>query len=213
MSVNDYIKYFELAAFIASLIAWPILKKSSYLKFFPLLLGLIAAGEFYGYYLVLNEHANTWFYNIFNPCQFFLYLLILYRAIKSKTLKRILLIGSLFIIISVLLRLESFYEKFNIYMYALGAILVIIGVAGKIYAMVDAREGSFLRSPVFYIFFAVMLFYTVTMPILVMNNWLGKFDFANATRQILVYAMSILNLILYGTYTCCFLWMRCKVTY
>lgn len=212
--MDNYTKYFELAAFIASLIAWPVLRKSSYLKIFPFLLGLITAGEFYGDYLSTRGPDNRWFYNLFNPCQFFLYLLILYRAISSKIIKGILLAGSILIAISVLVWLKlQFYYEFNVFMYALGAILIIIGVARHIYEMVGASEESFLRSPVFYIFFAILLFYTVTQPILVMNNWLGRFDFSDAFKRTLIYAISVSNFILYGTYTCCFLWMRWKVTY
>jgi hypothetical protein len=212
--VNTYIKYLELAAFIASLIAWPVLRKSRYLKVFPVLLGLIVAGEFYGYYLRLTKGNNTWFYNFFNPCQFILYLLILYRAIDNKRLRGLMLAGCVFIAISALLGLEpSFRKMFNIYMYSLGAMLVITGVAAKIYEMVNVREDSFLRSPVFYIFFSIIFFYIGTLPILVMNNWLAKFDFFNSIRQVLVITFTILNFVLYGTYTYCFLWLRRKATY
>lgn len=209
--MNDYVKYFELAAFVTSLIAWPELRKSSYLKIFPFLLGMIVAGEFYGYYLVVIKGRDSlWFYNIFNPCQFFLYLLILYLAVRSKMFKKVLLTGGFLIIVFVLIWLESFYVKFNIYMYFLGTLLVIIGVSRVIYETMEAQEEVFLKLPVFYMFFSILVFYSGTLPMMIMNNWLGEFDFSESVRQIIVLIFTILNLILYGTYTFCFLWIRRK---
>lgn len=208
--MNRFIPYFEFVAFLTSLLAFPIIKKSKYLRLFPLLLFIIVLVEVYQLFFMSKGSVNAWIYNIQIPLQHLLYLLILHQAVEQSSYKRFLVAsGVTLIVFSILTNLFIVEDKhFNVQAYCLGSVLVIIGILVKFYEMLqNPTDFNFLRKPFFYMLFAFLLFNVGTLPYFAMGNWLYFVTTHKDILMMLANVMSVLNYILYTTYTAMFLWM------
>lgn len=215
--MSYYITYFEIAAFIASLLAWHVIHKSRYMRLFPLLLFVIVSVEVYlTFFHTPGRRVNAWIYNIQVPVQHLLYLAILYFATYHRKYKQLLIISM--IVLVVFAMLSGFFlverEQFNVYAYCMGSVFIIMGIIFKFYEMLqNPDEFNFLRKPFFYMLFAFLIFNVGTLPYFAMGNWLYTTKGYESYYQILINVMSILNYILYATYTIQFLWMVKKGSY
>ena len=212
--MNYYITYFEIAAFIASLIAWGIIKKNKYLRLYPLLLFVVVSLEVYETFFRQDKsESNTWIYNIQIPLQYLIYMTILYYAFLSITFKRIIIFAALFFIVLCFISEMYLTRKgaFNSWSYSAGSVIVIIAILVKFYEMLqNSAEFNFTRNPFFYMLFAFLFFNIGTLPFFVMGNWLW-FEKRNIELVIILQNVgSVLNYILYSTYTIAFIWMRKK---
>ena len=85
--------------------------------------------------------------------------------------------------------------------------------------IIDTRtiKYDFLKDPFFYMLFAFLFYNLVTLPYFGMANWLyytNRYKEFKGIYSALTNLMSIMNYILYTTYSIAFLWMaRKKVTY
>jgi hypothetical protein len=212
--MSYYIGYFEIAAFLASLVAWPQLQKSSYLRWFPLLLFIILAVDipqlFLKAYLPKN---NSLIYNIHAPLQQVIYSFIIYESLVKRSWKRVILIGGGFFIVFTAITLVYFTEPghFNVLSYSAGLLLIVTGILLKFYEMLqNPADFNFMREPFFYILFAFLLFNVGTLPYFVMVNWLHWQQTHPDEAMVFRNVMSVFNYVLYTTYTVSFLWMRLK---
>lgn len=215
--MSTYITWFEIAAFLASLAAWGIIRRSPSLRLFPLLLLLIAGVEAYeSFFRTSHGGSNAWLYNWQVPAQHLLYLLILYYAIERPAAKKTLLIFIAALLVFLPLSGLFFTTKgrFNGVGYCFGSILVVIGIIMKFYEMLqNPSDFNFLRKPFFYMLFAFLLFNLGSLPYFAMGNWLYFTIGYKDAVLILVRVMSILNYILYGTYTIAFIWILQRKAY
>jgi hypothetical protein len=208
--MNRFIPYFEFVAFFSSLLALPVIKKSKYLRLFPLLLFIIVLVEVYQLFYMSKGSINAWIYNIQTPLQHLLYLIILHQAVDQISYKRFLLAaGVTLVVFTVLTNVFIVEDKhFNVQAYCLGSIMVIIGILMKFYEMLqNPTDFNFLRKPFFYMLFAFLLFNVGTLPYFAMGNWLYFVTTHKDILMMLANVMSVLNYILYTTYTVMFLWM------
>lgn len=209
--MNQYITYFEIAAFIASLAAWGTIKKSSYLRWFPLLLLIIVSLETYETFFRAKKNIlNALAYNIQIPLQHLLYLVILYFAIEKRSFKKFPLIAAIGYTLFAVVTDVFFTVKdhFNVLAYSLGSVLIIISIILKFYEMLQHPTGlDFLKDPFFYMLFAFLLFNMGTLPLFVMGNWLYYTKGFASIVHMLIIVTSILNYILYSTYSIAFIWM------
>src|SRR5689334_3289404 len=97
--MNRFIPYFEFVAFLSSLLALPIIKKSKYLRLFPLLLFIIVLVEVYQLFFMSKGSVNAWIYNIQIPLQHLLYLIILHQAVEQSSYKRFLLASGVTLVV------------------------------------------------------------------------------------------------------------------
>jgi len=214
--MNSYITYFEIAAFLASLAAWGTIRRSSYLRWFPLLLFVVVSVEVYEtFFRPHNQPLNPMIYNFQVPLQHLLYLLILYKAIDRTAYKRFILAAMLTLALTALgTGLYTQRDHFNVLAYCVGSVLIIVGIVVKFYEMLQHPIGfNFLKAPFFYMLFAYLLFLVGTLPYFAMGNWLFYEKGYKNLIQIISNAMSILNYVLYSTYTIAFLWMIRKKDY
>jgi hypothetical protein len=212
--MSQVITYTEVVAFIMSIVAFPQLWKSHYLKWFPLLLFIVVAVEvvqtFFREFLGDNNAA---IYNIQIPLQHLLYMLILYQAMTRPIVKKMIAGAAVFFMVFTFMTV-TFYtapNKFNVLSYWLGATIIIVAILCKLYEMLQSpTDFNFLKTPFFYILFACLLFNMATLPYFLMSNWLY---FAQANREIIVIfvtVMSVFNIIMYSTYALVFLWMKVR---
>lgn len=215
--MKHFITFFEIAAFLASIAAWKVVRTSRYMRLFPLLLLVIIVAEGYEtFFRPASQVSNAFLYNVQVPLQTLLYLSILYYATENKRYRIYLLISAVayvaFCIVTSLFLTQA--GRFNVLAYCIGSILVIIGIIIKFYDMLRSpAEFNFLKKPFFYMLFAFLLFNVGTLPYFTMINWMAYLKPEKSSMQILSNVMSILNYILYTTYTIAFLWMIRKGAY
>ncbi|HEY0744829.1 MAG TPA: hypothetical protein VGD40_25355 [Chryseosolibacter sp.] len=208
-----FIFYFETAALISSLFAWPYLRKSRYLLLFPLILSLVVVVEAY---VTFSWSFNAIIYNIQVPLQHLLYMLMIRFSLDTIRYRRVM---TWVICIYALIAAYGFVfltEKnhINTLAYCAGAIALIIGILTKFYEMLqNPSDYNFLRKPFFYLMFAYLLFNVGTLPYFAMGNWLYYTMKRPDILKILVNVMTVFNYILYSTYTFVFLWMVQKKAY
>ncbi|RFM27627.1 hypothetical protein DXN05_13005 [Deminuibacter soli] len=206
--------YLEIAAFIASLLALKTIWRTPALRIFPLLLGLVAIVETYEEFFANNTSpVNVNVYNIQVPLQHLLYLVIIYFSLGNKRYRKYILFFIItFIVAAIALTLfASVNNRFNAKVYCVGAIYIVCSIVLKFYDMLqNPADFNFLRNPFFYMLFAYLLFLVGTLPYFTMSNWLYFVKGYKTTVQMLVYVSTVLNIILYSTYTIAFLWMTRK---
>ena len=212
-----YITYFEIAAFLSSLIAWGSLRKSSYLRWFPLLLFVVVSVEVYEtFFRSKNNFFNSKIYNIQVPLQYLLYLTILYYATTRVRYKKLIVIGAILYIL-VTITSEIFLttpNHFNVISYSVGSLFLIIFILAKLYEMLQNPTGfNFLKDPFFYILFAFLLFNVGSLPFFAMSNWLYYVKGYKNAVMMLSNVTSVLACILYLTYAIVFVWMTKKRVY
>ncbi|MEX1241358.1 MAG: hypothetical protein WEB30_16670 [Cyclobacteriaceae bacterium] len=211
--MKHLITYFEIAAFVASLLALPVLRRSKYLRLFPLLLFIIVTVEIQQTFFWRTGANNAAIYNLQVPLQHLLYLYILYLAMYRQSFKTI--IGTLIIIFIVITVITGIFftapDRFNISAYCAGSVAIIAGILLKFYELLEnPLDFNFLRNPFFYMLFAFLFFNVGTLPYFTMSNWLHFLEAPENTKLILVSVMSVFNYILYTTYSLAFLWMILK---
>jgi hypothetical protein len=212
--MSYYIGYFEIAAFLSSLIAWPQLRKSSYLKWFPLLLFVIIVVEIPQYFFrSYLPQDNSLIYNIQVPLQHVIYLFILHQAVVKLSWKKAILMGGVFFIAFTFITALFFTDpgRFNVLSYCMGLLFIIVSILMKFYEVLqNPTDFNFMRKPFFYILFAFLLFSVSTLPYFAMINWLNSNQAHKEIAEVFKKVMSIFNYILYATYTFAFLWMSLK---
>lgn len=212
--MTHFIAWAEILAFAASLAALKNIRHNKALRLFPVLLAVVTFVETYVILLAPHSSSNTAaIYNVQVPLQHLLYLVILYYALAKTSYKKTILVSALlFVLFAVITNLlYTPPHSFNTLAYCFGAICIIVGIVLKFYEMLqNPSDFNFLRNPFFYILFAYLLFLVGTLPYFAMGNWLYFVKGYKTTVRILVNVMSVLNIILYGTYTIAFLWMARK---
>lgn len=212
--MSQVITYTEVVAFIMSIVAFPQLWKSHYLKWFPLLLFIVVAVEvvqtFFRDFLGDNNSA---IYNIQIPLQHLLYMLILYRAMTRPIVKKMIAGAAVFFMIFTIMTV-TFYTapgKFNVLSYCLGATIMVVAILCKFYEMLQSpTDFNFLKIPFFYILFACLLFNLATLPYFLMSNWLYSMQANREILTVLITVMSVFNILMYSTYALVFLWMKVR---
>ncbi|MEL6533917.1 MAG: hypothetical protein AAFQ98_00830 [Bacteroidota bacterium] len=212
--MQQYIIVFEVMAGLSSWIAWPAIHRIKYLRVFPFLLTLIVGVELSQVLSVPGFiENNAIIYNLLEPIQWTLYAWSFYIAFQSVVYRKFLWFSGvlyyLVFAISFPFYLQS--QHYNVIVYALGSVILIVAALMKFYEMLKSPvDFNFLRLPYFYIVFAFLLFTLGTMPYFTMGNWL--YYELNQRQTALVFrdVMSFMNLLLYATYTTCFLWIRVK---
>jgi len=208
--MSSYITIFELLALLASLAAWGFIRSSAYLRIYPLLLLVVAGVETYTTYFRTHRLSNAWIYNWQVPVQHLLYLLILYYALERPSSQRLMLyfMAALVLLAGISAVILTEKGRFNTIGYCCGSVLVVIGIILKFYEMLqNPTDFNFLRKPFFYLLFAFLLFNVGSLPYFAMGNWLYFEIGYKSAVLILINVMSILNYVLYATYTTVFIWI------
>lgn len=210
-----HIIWFELTAFVCSLLALPVIRKSPYLRIYPVLLLVVVSVEGYFNFFARNPGFNAPVYNVQVPLQYVCYLLIFYFAAQGTRIKRFMATAlAILVIVNVITAVFFTPQKFNnVWGYFCSSVLAIIGIVLIFYEMVvrtSSRKYDFLRDPFFYMLLAFLFFNLVTLPYFGMAEWIyhsRKNDNYRDIYQSLVDIMSIMNYLLYSTYSIAFVWM------
>ena|SRR5450631_781662 len=169
--------WFEILAFLCSLIALPVIWKNRYLRIWPFLLLIIVSVEGYYKFFVVKLGVNAPVYNVQVPLQYVCYMLMLYYSTTRANLRRFFIIGIIIIILfNAITTIYFTPEKYsNVLGYCCCSIIAILSIILKFYDMIVTPRTvkyDFLRDPFFYMLFAFLFYNLVTLPYFGMANWL-----------------------------------------
>ena len=173
-----------------------------YLRLFPYFLLVTFVTEILGWQLANEDKNNAAIYNFFSVAAFIFYSYLIMQVIYSKKAKYII---RLVIIIYTVVSLFNilFIQKldgFHTMTYSLGCFLIVVE---SIYYFLELfqypRFINLMREPAFWIVSGLLFFYTCTLPVLGVVNYLISFPMVimSSLQQLII----ILNVLLYSLFT------------
>ncbi len=202
--------YFELAAFIISVLCYPGLRGTP-LRTFPLFLFFIVVVELAGNYIsAVLRHGNAWLYNISTTLEFVFYAYIFRLQLKDPAFKKAASRFMIFYPMLVLLNLLFIqgFLRFHSYTMVVGSILIIIFCCFYFYELLqNPREGDLLRDPMFWISTGVLFFYLGDLSYNLLFNLLQEYA-AHTGGKLFQSINNNLILMLYSCFIIAFLCRR-----
>ena len=211
----SYHIYFELAAFLVSLLLWKTLVKTKIIWFVPYLfiIVLVELSARYLYYEL--KQPNAWIYNLSVPLEFCFYSFIIFLHTTNKLFQTII---KFFIFAFLLFAVYSIvfitgFKSFNRDFLVIGGFFMMLFITiylGELYR--EDHENSMWVIPVFWICLGILLFYSGSFS----RNLLGWFgpreQFTSAIR-ILRSINHGLNYVLYSCLIIAFICQKIFVKY
>jgi len=200
--------YFELGAFIISVLIFPRLKGTP-LRLFPFFLFFIVLVEFTGRYIrMVLLQTNAWLYNISTTLEFVFYAYIFVLQLRDPALKkatsRFMVIYPLLVLLNLLF--VQGFRQFHSYTMVVGSIFMIIFCCLYFYELLlNPLEGDLLRDPMFWISTGILFFYLGDLSYNLLFNLLQKY--AVNTGKLF---QSINNNLILMLYSCFIIAFLCK---
>jgi hypothetical protein len=206
LPVNNY---FELAAFIISVLCYPRLRGTPF-RAFPFFLFFIILVELAGRYIsMVLYHRNAWLYNISTTVEFVFYAYIFGLQLKDPAFKKATSRFMIFYPMLVLLNLLFIqgFLRFHSYTMVIGSILMIIFCCLYFYELLqNPQEGDLLRDPMFWISTGILFFYLGDLSYNLLFNLLQEYA-ANTGGKLF---QSINNNLILMLYTCFIIAFLCR---
>jgi len=154
--------YFELAAFIISMLTYNSLKGTAF-RLFPLFLLFIVTVELAGTYMAKVLHQqNAWLLNISTTLEFIFYAYIFSRTLRNPAYKKMTLGFIAFFPMLVVLNMvfiQGFTEVHS-YTNALGSVLMVVFCSLFFYELLlNPLEGELHKVPMFWVSTGILFFY------------------------------------------------------
>ncbi len=163
-----------LTTFIFSLLMGG--KPDRYDMFFKYILIYIICTETLGYAIPrYSGFSNNFIYNIYSLVIYILYIQLTNMLINSDTIKKVLNYFSIVLLLFFLadnLWNRNFFSEIQMNTYFLGAIFLIISVAGFLYEMINTDKiVIFYKLRSFWVSLGLLLFYVPFIPVIVCFNY------------------------------------------
>lgn len=214
MTKNDIFRYtllgLESIAAISGFIAWKKIK-STYWKWFPIYLAIIAGTEliceFYIQHIDQKLHADIFFYFAI-PLQFLFFFWLLNQYENAKGKNNHALISAVIYIISFLI--DQFYFQsttywFSSFSYTIGNILLLVLILRLLFRLIRSDDIIIFKEiMMFWVASGIMIFYLGSLPYFGMFNTLSTVF--GPSINIYWYIQIILNGIMYFLFTMSFIW-------
>jgi hypothetical protein len=206
--------YFEIAAFLASLIFLNRIKASN-LKWFIPYLGFIVAVELTGRYIGKElGRPNVWLYNLSIPIEYLFIAFVFYSFYKKRSSQYLgmwfLILFSIFVLLNI--TVIQGMNKFNTNTLVFGSFFMLVFSIlyfSEMYRSEDTVE--FYKDPMFWISIGVMLFNAGEFAYNLLSHYLINMELDKAAR----FFASINNkliLVLYSCFAISFIWGRTTET-
>ena len=212
--MSQLVKFFELFALVCAFLNWKNVRQNVFLKNLTILVLIITILEFTGFYIWKTHRNNLWYYNtIAIPATFSVYGLIIYTELKKESFVKLIVVAMFLLFCSYWV--SYFFidakKQFCMLGYCVGAAMVAAFGMFKISLIInDKNEIDFLKTPLFYLMLALVVYYLVTVPYYIFGYFLRPTPSAEILSSILFYTTVILNYCLYITYSFTFLWVKKK---
>jgi hypothetical protein len=178
-------------------------RNAPYLRVFPFFLLLALITELWSFYLGQKNIPNIAFYNLFSVVAFVFYMYVLRYVILSARAKRVILIVMVAyaaLSLSNILFIQKI-DTFHTITYSLGCFILIVISIYYFYELFQVpRSIDLKREPAFWIVAGLLFFYSCTLPILGIMNYMS-----NAIAINLEPIIMVLNILLYSLFTIAFL--------
>ena len=205
--------YIILISLLASLFVYSNPNPNhKYLKSFPpFLIATIIIEVLASYFWSIGKN-NMLLYNSFTAIEFCFYLWIISRIIKSKRVKKIILITVIFYFISALINILFIQgmKTFHNITYSLGCLLVVVFC---IYYFLELfrlpKSEKLYTNPAFWISSALLFFYCCSFPLYGLIIYWDK-KIPKLILNNLENIFTILNISLYSLFTIAFLCIRTR---
>ena len=203
--------HIQVLTFIFSIIAY---KKYSHtpIKILPIYLGIVAFVECFCFYYY--KSGNVWLYTIVTYIQINTYLIIFIQYLKGLEFKivfALMVFFNLFYILSLVFKLNNFFEESSSYGYVTGMITVLIVIILIFKEMLEMDNFKMItRNLLFWLAFSLLVFNATSIPLFSISNWgnvLG--DFKINVYYLLFFTILTSHFILITG----FLWSKKKYTY
>ncbi len=147
-----------------------------YDKFFRFILILIVCFETLGhYYPKFTGNSNFFIYNIYTLAIYMLYIQLTNILINSVMIKKVLNYFSIVLMLFFLadnLWSRNFFSELQMNTYFLGAIFLIISIAGYLYEIINTDKiVIFYKLRSFWVSMGLLLFYVPFIPVIVCFNY------------------------------------------
>ena len=177
-----------------------------YLNLFPPFLLVTLAAEVYGSYLSSIDRTNLFIYNFFTVIEFCFYLFLLYKLIKSQTIKKTIFISIILYPVIAVVNILFFQgmKSFHTITYALGCLVIVTFSIIYFVQLFRAKEVFKLsRNPAFWICCGLLFFYCCGFPLYTLINFHKHIPraFLNSFASII----TVLNIFLYSLFTIAFI--------
>jgi len=203
--------YFELAAFIISILTWYSLRRTAF-RLFPFFLFFIVMVELTGTYIAKTLHEkNAWLLNISTTLEFIFYSYIFSQTLRSPLYKKITVGFMVFFPVLVVLNMVFIqgFSEFHSYTNALGSVLMVIFCCFFFYELLlNPLEGELHKVPMFWVSTGILFFYLGDLSYdllynLLKNDAIGRDLFKSINNNLI--------LILYSCFIIAFLCQRSLV--
>lgn len=198
--------YFELIAFIFSLITFFKKKDTLSLYFIPFLFCTVLV-ELIG--VLLSRPYKYPLYNIFTTLEFCFYSIVFNIYLKRKLLKkfsiRLIPIIVLFSLINILF-LQGFAITFNTYTFLVGSFFMVLLCCFYFYESVqaDSIDLQLSRQPFFWVSSGLLIFYLGSVIINALFEYLVSNGLKSESAEIYKIINQSLNVILYSSFCIAF---------
>ncbi|MGB8191011.1 MAG: hypothetical protein WCF67_03785 [Chitinophagaceae bacterium] len=197
------LEYYFIA--LSMIVGFATLMKNSrayYLRLFPFFLLLALISEMWAWRLGMKNINNIGIYNFFSVIAFIFYMYVLRYVVFSKKAKKIILfVMIVYAIVSLsnILFIQKI-DTFHTITYSLGCFLLIVISIYYFYELFQVpRSINLRREPAFWIVAGLLFFYSCTLPILGIVNYMP-----NAIAFSLGPIIKVLNVLLYSLFTIAF---------
>jgi len=190
--------WFEIAAFLISLLCYQTIKDKPLRWFIPFLL-LIVIVELTGRYLMKEMHVvNSWLYNIFIPIEYFFYTYLFYCYINDTGQKKIIRILLMLIFPAAainILFIQGFYNFNTNILIAGNCLMILLSCLFFVDLLRRDEQTQLLKLPMFWITVGVLLFnigelsYTLSFNYILKNRHDAKAIVFTAINSKLIYVL------------------------
>ncbi len=208
MPLRLYI-YFIAISFLASLLVYNKKKTPLYLNLFPPYLFLTLTAETWGTYLWSMGKNNLLLYNLFTTFEFCFYFWVISEMIKSKKIKKVVLLTIPFYILCVVINFiwGQTLASFHTITYSLGCLLIVIFC---IYYFLELfrlpKSVKLQKDPSFWICAGLLFFYCCGFPLYGLINYWSEISILVVLNFDKIF--TLLNIFLYTLFTIAFLCTR-----
>jgi hypothetical protein len=194
-------------AFLTSLTAYSKYNKVTYLKYFPPFLLLTLLVEIAAYIIAVNYGNNQFLFNFFSIIGFTFYFLILFKGIKNRVVKKIIL--TVMILYFLFALGTIFYSQnlmmFNSFSFGIGTFFIILFCIYyfRWQFFETPLEVDINRDPLVFICLGLIVFHAITF-----TYFSGVHIFQNFSKSFIenmTIVCMVSNYVLYGFFTTAFL--------
>lgn len=199
-----------LISFISSLSTLLIKNDKLIFRLFSLFLFTTFIIELAALKMAENKQNNIFIYNLFTAFEFCFYFFFFHSILKEYVKKNIICLIILLYVVLALINIFLVQGKYNFhtYTYILGCMIcIILSITYFYFLFKYSKVNNLTKDPVFWISAALLLYYSCTLPVYGIINFLT--NLAVPFYKGFIFIIEFMNIVLYLLFTIGFL---CRIS-